>query len=1126
MQTRCYVLRFFIVLWALFGLSPYLSGIAPDGAADGMGVRDLCEGPTSQDPDRFESVYSHMLVFYKLGQYDKVILGCRDIISGNIEFIKAYELLLQAVNKQVAHSSSFQAYEQIIRYFQNILTDNPHTPYAHYGLGLSYKYGRKYSEAVKHFKKSIDLGANFWKVYEELIPYLRHQEELESLIRLWEQRCMAQPDNPYLYQGLAYLHFWLDDYDPSLKHYNRALRLHEQKGDQRAVANCLYYLAYLQMYLNLYEEASETIHRSIGLSRSVGDNYQLVKSLELLSFIHFERSDYSKAHELCDRAYSMARDLSNEKLEALCLRTLGVLHTEFGNLTRAREYLERSSEFYRKLGETQKYNVSLYWRTVLYNGMGDYSSALAAAKQGLRISQQLGFKTGQAFLLSEIGDIYYSLGNYERALDYNKRALVISEKYIGKWSREKCMNAIGYVYLERGKYAEALDYFNQALSYIRRIGHTREEAECLYNIGLAHFYNGDIEEAKKLFLASLKRADQSGEKAIEGKNYNRLGKLHCEIDDCEHANLYYSRALAIGKGIGHPNIIWEAHSGLGEVHAQQKKLEQAVSSYKKSIEVIEGLRSQFVVSEYRSGFFQSKVRIYEQLINLLYELHVANPSLGFDRECFFFAEKAKARAFLDDLQRAGIDFSSLFEEQKDDIETRSKKISHILTKLSHAELGSEEKERLRQELEKIEDELQNLIEVVKKEHPDYAKTVGLEPLDLTTIQDKLLDDNTGLVAYFVGERNIFIFFCTRHGISIHRVPPGRSQSTRNIVRNYLKLLSSRKFTCKDCETAGRNLCERLIRMQSNGFSSSIKQLIIIPDGELHYLPFETLVCQGLGYPETDRPFYLMEQFRISYAPSASTLFSIINNDRKHALNRDLLVVGDPVYTNGSMLTRDPFKSDDIVYEYYLKEKFNVFPLKYAAKEAESICRQLKKDAALLISQEDANEETVKSLPLHDFRIIHFATHSLLDEKNANRSALVLNLDDDPREDGFFQAREIYGVRLNADLVVLSACQTAKGKIEKGEGIQGLARAFFYAGTKSVLASLWKIDDRSTAQFMKLFYEFLTEGKTKQEALALAKIRMLDTEYRKPYYWASFVLIGESDSPVTLQKSSWLDRLFN
>jgi len=1067
-----------------------------------------------------------MLVFYKLGRYEKVVLGCKDIISRDLEFVKAYELLLQASSKQVAHSSSNQAHKQVILYFQNLLSANPQNPYAHFGLGLSYKYARQYTEAIGHLQKSIEHGADFWEVYEELIPYLKHQEELESLISLLSECCVTQPDNSYLYQGLAYLHFWLDDYGPSLRNYNRALRIQRKKGDQRSVANCLYYLAYLYMYLNKYEEASENIQRSIDLSKLLGDKFQLAKSLELLSFIHFEWSDYSKAYELCRQAYSIARDISNEKMEALCLRTLGVLHTETGNLSKAREYLERTSELFRDLDETQKYNITLYWSTVLYNGMGDYSKALATAKQGLRISQQLGFKTAQAFLLSEIGDIYYSLGNYEKALSYNKSALVISEKYIGKWSREKCLNTIGYVYLERGKCEEALDYFSRALDYIQSINHTREEAECLYNVGLAHFTNDDIAEAKKLFLASLERADLSGKKAIEGKNCNRLGELHCNIDACLEAVRYYSRALSIGKEIGHPNIIWEAYSGLGEVHARQKKLAQAVSYFKKSIDVIEGLRSQFAVSEYRSGFFQSKIHIYEQLINLLYDLHVSNPSEGYDRECFFYAEKAKARAFLDDLQQAGVDFSLLFEEREDDIETLSKKISHLLTKLNNAELTREERERLWRELERTEDELQNIVERVKREHPDYAKTVGLEPLNLDMIQDKLLDDKTGLIAYFVGEKNIFIFFCTHDAISLHRVPPDESQSTLDIVKNYLRLLSSRKFTGKDCEIAGNNLCERLIKAKTNGFDGTITKLIIIPDRELLYLPFETLVCRDLDLPKTDSPYYLMEQYKISYAPSASTLYSIINNKREHMHLRDLLAVGDPVYENGSTFTGEPFKSDDIVHEYYLEKKFNIFPLKYASREIKSICRLFKKDSTLLVSQEDASEETVKSLPLDDFRIIHFATHSLLDENNANRSALVLNLDDDPGEDGFFQAREIYAVKLNADLVVLSACQTAKGKIEKGEGIQGLARAFFYAGTKSVLASLWKIDDRSTAEFMKHFYECLAEGKTKQDALGLTKIKMLSTEYSKPYYWASFVLIGESDCPIELQKSSWVDRLFN
>lgn len=181
---------------------------------------------------------------------------------------------------------------------------------------------------------------------------------------------------------------------------------------------------------------------------------------------------------------------------------------------------------------------------------------------------------------------------------------------------------------------------------------------------------------------------------------------------------------------------------------------------------------------------------------------------------------------------------------------------------------------------------------------------------------------------------------------------------------------------------------------------------------------------------------------------------------------------------------------------------------------------------MIIAQTTATEEKLKSIPLDDFRIIHFATHSLLDEKNSNRSALVLNLDDDPEEDGFFQIQEIYSTRLNADLVVLSACQTAKGKIEKGEGIQGMTRAFFYAGSKSVLASLWNIDDKSTADLMTYFYSFLSRGLTIQEALNKAKIKMLDSEYRSPYYWAAFVLIGDADRRIDFHISSPIERILS
>jgi CHAT domain-containing protein len=188
----------------------------------------------------------------------------------------------------------------------------------------------------------------------------------------------------------------------------------------------------------------------------------------------------------------------------------------------------------------------------------------------------------------------------------------------------------------------------------------------------------------------------------------------------------------------------------------------------------------------------------------------------------------------------------------------------------------------------------------------------------------------------------------------------------------------------------------------------------------------------------------------------------------------------------------------------------------------SIAALIAPDSRRIVSGDEATEAQVKKLPLSGYKILHFATHSLLDETVASGSALVLSADPMSEEDGFLQAREIYNLELNADLVVLSACQTAGGKMEKGEGIQGLSRAFFCSGSRAVVASLWDVNDESTSDFMKSFYGFLTEGETKQESLRLTKIKMCRSDAWRPYHWAAFVLIGEGDAAIALHRAPfWL-----
>ena len=244
---------------------------------------------------------------------------------------------------------------------------------------------------------------------------------------------------------------------------------------------------------------------------------------------------------------------------------------------------------------------------------------------------------------------------------------------------------------------------------------------------------------------------------------------------------------------------------------------------------------------------------------------------------------------------------------------------------------------------------------------------------------------------------------------------------------------------------------------------------------------------------------------------------------------DFLGIADPLYAKGQgalgELPVSP-KAEDLLRTSYIEHGFSFPRLIYSAKELKTVAKNFRRKRRQTLYRKRATEENIKSMDLKRFKIVHFATHGFIDDTIDGRSAVVLSLDDDPAEDGFLQAREIYNLELDADMVVLSACQTGKGKMIKGEGVSGLYRAFLYAGSHSVLASLWNIRDKSTSFFMKSFYHFLSKGLPKQEALKKAKLEMIHSGYDHPSAWAAFILIGDSGSPVNIKKPGFLERLFS
>ncbi len=310
--------------------------------------------------------------------------------------------------------------------------------------------------------------------------------------------------------------------------------------------------------------------------------------------------------------------------------------------------------------------------------------------------------------------------------------------------------------------------------------------------------------------------------------------------------------------------------------------------------------------------------------------------------------------------------------------------------------------------------------------------------------------------------------------------------------------------------AAKRIYNELIFPAERKIENVISNLIITPDGILYYLPFETLVRSDNDRPKEE--CYLIKNYRISYAPSSSILLFLSRIQSENNNPKGLLAFGNPFFSL-SAPKKQKKQNIKVLKEGYMNTDFTFSLLPYSGREIIKISKYFPREKRDIFINKNAKEEVIKEVSLCNYKIIHFACHALVDEKFPFRSGLILSFDDDSKEDGFLQVREICSLKLNTDLVVLSACQTGKGKLENGEGILGFPRIFFYAGAKSILFSLWRINDKSTAFFMNYFYYYLSQENEKAQALRLAKLKMIESKFCHPFYWAAFVLNGDCNSTI-------------
>lgn len=891
---------------------------------------------------------------------------------------------------------------------------------------------------------------------------LRMLEKSLSLARTLEEKKSALF---YLAETSANLGQLAQAYE----YYNHCLELAQQLEDTKAINYCEKSLEILDLYNqakshrqnNQHEAAVEIFNRALVVCDSIKNDVLKMKCLRQKSFSLLELKNFEDFLKGNIKVNKIAKELKNSSETIISILNIGHYYFLNNNISLAIEYFSQAISFINEDTQPQDIFDIYYNMAVVHNEIGNYAKAIEYFSNALNI------------ISGDSSNPYYSATLNNLGFSYVKSGLVTG-------SRED--------------FDRAFDYFSQALSEAEKTDNKKYMVAVFNNLGSLKAHLEDNLDALYYLNKARALAEELQLNSYLASVYTNIGIVYARLGDYQNSTLYYDKAINLALSENEDRTLWESYLEKANLLRKQGQSDQAKFYYLNSINIIESLRSQLLTEEDKANFFGTDKRLdaYHNLIDLLIQEE------GATKEAFSYMERAKARSFLE-----SIEASRISQQLPVDIRLTNKEkelmsdLSRIYTRLITPELTEEDRTDLLSQVKRLEEELENVRRQMRSANPAFASLTYPEIINHDQAKREFVDSQTAVFAFMVGKDSAYGFCLSRAGLKVYPVPA--QKELREKVIRYRRAIT-------DTDNLDFSSGQELFRiLLEPGMESGIKKLLIAPDDILNILPFETLTL-------SDRPGdWLIKHYTISYAPSLSSLKELVhyqNRSKRPRPSQNLLAVGDPYY--GELEEKYPELSTKILFQdLYSLADMKFYRLAFSSEEVRKISAEIPKSKVL--TREKASEDLVKRANLSDYRIIHLAAHGLIDDQKPARSAIVLSLDNDPAEDGFLQMREILNLKLNADLVILSSCQTGLGQFIRGEGIEGLSRAFFYAGASSVLMSLWTVNDQVTSQLMQRFYFHLKSAESLSEALRAVKLEMIESGVvSHPYYWAPFILNGHGD----------------
>jgi CHAT domain-containing protein/tetratricopeptide (TPR) repeat protein len=1126
-------------------------------------------------------------------------------------------------------SRTLREYEQSLDYFNQALRlrrelgDRRREANALGNIGQAYEEMKQHKQALDYYRQALPLLretgnqrgeavtlTNIGSVHYDLGEQQPALEHFEQAIAAWRKLGDQNEEaGAHVRAGRAFEA--VNNRPKALESYNEALKVYRAAKDQAGEASALLDLGVVNREVGNNRQALEYFSQALPLWRSLGRKGEEASILNFLGLVYRTLGEKESALEHYNQALALSRELKNQRLEATVLNNIASVYYSFGDRRKALESFNEVLPLRRAagdrlgeastltniggasadLGENQQalefYNQALpIWRDLkrrveevivlqniseTYDRLGEKQMALDQYNQALAQIRQLGAKQIEGAILTNLATLYSTLGEKQKAQDFYLQSLEIHRATGNRTVEADTLHLLGFLHFEMDDTQKALEYLGQALPLWRQLKDKRGEAMTLTATAMVYRSTGERDKSLEYSNQALPLHREVGNRAGEAETLINIGLILSASGEKQRAIEHFKHAVELSQAISDPLLEAKSHYEIARVNLDLANLDDSRKQIEETLGIVERLRSKVASQELRTSYFATVQKFYDFYIELLMRMHERQSDKGFDGEALQASERARARSLLEILAEAnanireGVDVALIERERALQQQLNGK--ADALARLFTGRFAPEQADALRKEIDALKAAYEQVRAEIRQASPRYAALTQPTPLSLKEIQQQLLDDDTLLLEYSLGDERSFLWAVTRSKITSFALPPRAEieDAARQVYellskpnQVYRQTASQRRLKHKKSDAAGEEiapdtealyaLSDMLLKPVASQLGN--RRLVIVAEGALQYIPFSALPrpvvsVQGSGgrlkarsrrTPAAAERLPLIVDHEVVSLPSASTLAALRRDvmDRQPA-PKTLAVIADPVFEKDDervkvvSVAQDnqpqgpktiPTVAEERLIKHLKKPTgggdqsvvLRISRLPFTRQEAEQIASLAPESERKQAVDFAASRATAMASDLTQYRFVHFATHGYLDSERPELSALVLSLVDEKgaQQSGFLYAHEVYNLKLPAEVVVLSACETGLGKEIKGEGLVGLTRGFMYAGAPRVVVSLWSVNDKATSELMAKFYRrMLAEKMRPAAALRAAQIEMWkQQQWQAPYFWAAFVVQGE------------------